>query len=84
MSGSSNVVIHGSAMWVFFDGMNANQWSDAGCSAYGNICQVNMAFVSGASSTFWYNAQSKYVVHLNSLLLLLTLMLLQIDYQPDL
>ena len=56
------MVIHGSAMWVFFDGMNANQWSDSGCSAYGNICQVNMAFVSGASSTFWYNAQSKYVV----------------------
>jgi len=59
MSGSSNIVIHGSALWVFFNNMNNNQWTDAGCANVGGVCQHNMAFVSGASSSFWYNAQSK-------------------------
>lgn len=59
MSGSSDVVIHGSAMWVFFNTMNDNSWTDADCGSTGGICQLNMAFVSGAASTFWYSLGSK-------------------------
>jgi glucan 1,3-beta-glucosidase len=59
MSGSSNVVIHGSALWVFFNKMNDNKWQNANCDNSGGICETNQAFVSSASSTFWYGMSSK-------------------------
>ncbi|KAI0134383.1 pectate lyase superfamily protein-domain-containing protein [Xylariales sp. AK1849] len=56
---SSNVVIHGSALWVFFNGMNDNEWQDASCAHYDNICELNMIYLSGATSTFMYSLSSK-------------------------
>jgi glucan 1,3-beta-glucosidase len=59
MSGSSDIIIHGSALWVFFNKMNDNQWQDPQCTNTGGVCQHNMAFVSSASRTYWYGISTK-------------------------
>ncbi|KAK3685711.1 pectate lyase superfamily protein-domain-containing protein [Podospora appendiculata] len=64
MSNSSNVVIHGSAMWVFFNQMNNNKWQDAGCDSTGGICQLNMAYASDVESMSWYSLSSKSAANL--------------------
>ncbi|KAK0616110.1 pectate lyase superfamily protein-domain-containing protein [Bombardia bombarda] len=57
---SSGVVVHGSAMWVFFNRMNDNMWQDAGCESTGGFCQLNMALVDGAvEGLYWYSLSSK-------------------------
>ena len=59
MSGSEDVVIHGSALWSFFNGMDDNAFSDPQCMVTDGICQKNMAFVEGAKRTWWFSASSK-------------------------
>lgn len=59
LSSSSNIVIHGSAFWVFFNDMTDGSYSNAGCGNHGNICQENAALVSGANALFWYNVATK-------------------------
>lgn len=59
MVNSSRVVVHGSAMWSFFNGMDDGLWSDPQCGATGGICQTNMAFVEGARATWWFSVSSK-------------------------
>jgi glucan 1,3-beta-glucosidase len=59
MSGSDNVVIHGSAMWAFFNAMNDNRWGDPQCTLTGGICQTNMAFVETARAIWWFSIGSK-------------------------
>jgi glucan 1,3-beta-glucosidase len=59
MAQSENVVVHGSAMWAFFNGMNDNRWSDPQCEATGGVCQTNMALVEGAKATWWFSVGSK-------------------------
>ncbi|KAM0809029.1 putative Pectate lyase superfamily protein-domain-containing protein [Seiridium cardinale] len=61
---SSAVVIHGSALWVFFNGMNDNMWKDADCENYGSICELNMIYISGANSTFMYSLSTKSTTNL--------------------
>ncbi|KAH6655747.1 pectate lyase superfamily protein-domain-containing protein [Truncatella angustata] len=56
---SSNVVIHGSALWVFFNGMNDNMWQDANCEKYGWTCELNMIYLDGANSTYMYSLSTK-------------------------
>lgn len=66
MADSSAVVIHGSALWVFFNKMNDNKWQDANCDGTGGVCQLNMALVEGAATnaTFWYTLSSKSATNL--------------------
>ena len=64
MNDSSDVIIHGSGLWVFFNKMNDNEWKDAQCNDTNNICQLNMAFVSGAQSTYWYSLSAKSTTNL--------------------
>ncbi|KAK3378111.1 pectate lyase superfamily protein-domain-containing protein [Podospora didyma] len=64
MADSNSIIIHGSAMWVFFNRMNDNMWQDAQCTATGNTCQLNMAYISGASSTFWFSLSTKSTTNL--------------------
>ncbi|KAK3328017.1 pectate lyase superfamily protein-domain-containing protein [Cercophora scortea] len=64
MSNSSNMVIHGSAMWVFFNEMNDNKWQDAGCDSTGGVCQSNMAYVGDVESMSWYSLSSKSAANL--------------------
>jgi len=59
MSGSNNVVIHGSALWTFFNNMNDNSYEHGECDTTGGICQLNMAYIDGAKSTYWYSASTK-------------------------
>ncbi|EFQ29041.1 hypothetical protein CGRA01v4_11404 [Colletotrichum graminicola] len=59
MTGSSKVVIHGSALWVFFNKMNDNQWQNAQCENTGGNCMTNQAFANGAKSTYWFGLSSK-------------------------
>ena len=59
MSGSSNVIIHGSALWVFFNGMDDDMFQNANCDGQGGVCQSNTAYVSNATKTFWYSLSSK-------------------------
>jgi glucan 1,3-beta-glucosidase len=59
MVNSSRVVVHGSAMWSFFNGMDDGLWSDPQCGATGGICQTNMAYVEGARATWWFSLSSK-------------------------
>ncbi|KXX74005.1 Glucan 1,3-beta-glucosidase [Madurella mycetomatis] len=59
MADSDNVVIHGSAMWSFFNAMNDDLWSDPQCTLTGDICQTNMAFVQRARATWWFSVSSK-------------------------
>ncbi|KAI1850545.1 hypothetical protein JX266_003827 [Neoarthrinium moseri] len=61
---SSNVIVHGSALWVFFNGMNNNKWQGADCKDYGYICELNMIYLSGAKSTFMYSLSSKSTANL--------------------
>ncbi|ORY68799.1 pectate lyase superfamily protein-domain-containing protein [Pseudomassariella vexata] len=63
-AGSSDIVIHGSALWVFFNGMNDNKFQDANCDKYGGICQLNMIFLSDAVSTFMYSLGGKSTTNL--------------------
>ncbi len=59
MSGSSDVVIHGSGLWAFFNGMDDNQFQNSNCDDTDGVCESNMAFISSASSTYWFNVQVK-------------------------
>ncbi|GKT91010.1 exo-beta-1,4-gluconase [Colletotrichum tofieldiae] len=59
MTGSSKVVIHGSALWVFFNKMNDNQWQNAQCENTGGNCMTNQAFADGAKSTYWFGLSTK-------------------------
>ncbi len=59
MVNSTNVIIHGSGMWVFYNKMNDGMLQDAGCTSTNNICQLNTAYVSGGNTTFWYSLSSK-------------------------
>lgn len=59
MADSDNVVIHGSAMWSFFNAMNDDLWSDPQCTLTGDICQTNMAFVQRARAMWWFSVSSK-------------------------
>ncbi|KAK3360165.1 pectate lyase superfamily protein-domain-containing protein [Lasiosphaeria hispida] len=64
VSNSSGVVIHGSALWVFFNKMNDNMWRDPQCESTGGVCQVNMAAVDGAKGMFWYSLSAKSATNL--------------------
>ncbi|KAF6845233.1 putative exo-beta-1,3-glucanase [Colletotrichum musicola] len=59
MTGSSKVVIHGSALWVFFNKMNDNAWQNAQCENTGGNCMTNQAFADSAKSTYWFGLSSK-------------------------
>ncbi|KAK2035873.1 pectin lyase-like protein [Colletotrichum somersetense] len=59
MTGSSKVVIHGSALWVFFNKMNDNQWQNPQCENTGGNCMTNQAFADGARSTYWFGLSTK-------------------------
>ncbi|KAK1445323.1 hypothetical protein CCUS01_12649 [Colletotrichum cuscutae] len=59
MTGSSKVVIHGSALWVFFNKMNDNQWQNAQCENTGGNCMTNQAYADGAKSTYWFGLSTK-------------------------
>ncbi|KAF5486932.1 Glucan endo-1,3-beta-glucosidase [Colletotrichum siamense] len=59
MTGSSKLVIHGSALWVFFNKMNDNQWQNAQCENTGGNCMTNQAFADGAKQTYWFGLSSK-------------------------
>ncbi|KAL2125987.1 hypothetical protein VTI74DRAFT_2010 [Chaetomium olivicolor] len=59
LSHTRDVVVHGSAMWSFFNKMDDGVWSDPQCSAAGGICQTNMAWVEGARRTWWFSLSSK-------------------------
>ncbi|KAJ4306229.1 hypothetical protein N0V88_001027 [Collariella sp. IMI 366227] len=54
-----DVVIHGSAMWSFFNRMDDNMWSDPQCMKTGGFCQMNMVWVEGARRTWWFGVSSK-------------------------
>lgn len=56
---SDSVVVHGSALWSFFNAMNDDRWSDPQCALTGGICQANMAFVRGATAMWWFSLSSK-------------------------
>lgn len=64
MVDSSEMVIHGSALWSFFNRMNNNAWQDAQCDRTSSICQLNMAFSERERSTFWYSLSSKSTTNL--------------------
>ncbi|KAH8893181.1 pectin lyase-like protein [Thozetella sp. PMI_491] len=59
MVNSTDVVIHGSGMWVFYNKMNDNKLRDPMCEETNGICQLNMAYVSGGNTSFWYSLSSK-------------------------
>ncbi|KAK4217156.1 pectate lyase superfamily protein-domain-containing protein [Rhypophila decipiens] len=59
MSGSQNVVIHGSALWAFFNSMDDNSYEGGNCDDTGGVCQQNVAFIEDARSTYWYSAATK-------------------------
>lgn len=59
MSRSNNVVIHGSALWTFFNNMHDNSYKHGQCDTTGGICQLNTAYIDGAQSTYWYSASTK-------------------------
>ncbi|KAK6217374.1 exo-beta-1 [Colletotrichum tabaci] len=59
MTGSSKIVIHGSALWAFFNGMNDNQWHNPQCENTGGICMTNQAFADSAKSTYWFGLSTK-------------------------
>ncbi|KAK1754506.1 glucan 1,3-beta-glucosidase [Echria macrotheca] len=52
---SRNVVIHGSAMWTFFNRMMTGEGPDGACLSSEGVCQTNMIDIEGAKSTFWYS-----------------------------
>ncbi|KUJ23055.1 pectin lyase-like protein [Mollisia scopiformis] len=56
---SSNIVIHGSALWVFFNDITDGSYSNAGCPQYNNVRQENAVYVDKASELFWYNLLTK-------------------------
>ncbi|KAK4141281.1 glucan 1,3-beta-glucosidase [Dichotomopilus funicola] len=59
VKGVKDVVVHGSAMWSFFHGMNDNLFGDPECTSTGGICQTNMAYIEDAKSMWWFSASSK-------------------------
>ncbi|KAK4153611.1 glucan 1,3-beta-glucosidase [Chaetomidium leptoderma] len=59
VSNTTDTVIHGSAMWSFYNGMNDGLYSDPQCTLTGGICQRNMAFVEGAKGMWWFSMSSK-------------------------
>ncbi|CZR51994.1 related to exo-beta-1,3-glucanase [Phialocephala subalpina] len=59
ISSSSNLVIHGSAFWVFFNDMTDGSYSNAGCPNHNNICQENAVIMTDTTSLFWYNLLTK-------------------------
>jgi hypothetical protein len=56
-SSSSNIVIPGSAFWVFF--MTDGSYSNPGCLNHGNICQENAVVLTGTMDLFWYKFLTK-------------------------
>ncbi|KAL8392079.1 hypothetical protein RB595_002325 [Gaeumannomyces hyphopodioides] len=64
MVDSSQMVVHGSALWSFFNKMNDNAWQDPQCERTGGICQLNMAYAERSRSTFWYTLSSKSTTNL--------------------
>jgi glucan 1,3-beta-glucosidase len=54
-----DTIIHGSAMWSFFNAMDDNLWSDPQCTLTDGICQTNMAYVEGATEMWWFSVSSK-------------------------
>jgi glucan 1,3-beta-glucosidase len=54
-----DAVIHGSAMWSFFNAMDDNLWSDPQCMLTDGVCQTNMAYVEGARGMWWFSVSSK-------------------------
>ena len=61
MADSQNVVIHGSALWVFFNGMQDGLLADANCASTGAVCQRNLIGIDDAWSTFWFSLAAKAV-----------------------
>jgi glucan 1,3-beta-glucosidase len=59
VSGVTDVVVHGSAMWSFYGGMADGNWGDPQCTRTGGICQENMAFVERARGMWWFSASSR-------------------------
>ncbi|KAF8864703.1 pectin lyase-like protein [Acephala macrosclerotiorum] len=59
ISSSSNLVIHGSAFWVFFNDMTDEKYEHAGCPNHNNICQENAVIMTDTTSLFWYNLLTK-------------------------
>ncbi len=55
ISPSSNIVIHGSAFWAFFNAMTDESYTNAGCPQHNNICQENAVIITDTGSLFWYN-----------------------------
>ncbi|KAK0720574.1 pectin lyase fold/virulence factor [Lasiosphaeris hirsuta] len=64
VSNSNGLVIHGSALWVFFNRMNDKMWRDPQCQSTGGICQANMVAVDGAEEMFWYSLSAKSATNL--------------------
>ncbi|KAK4191611.1 glucan 1,3-beta-glucosidase [Podospora australis] len=60
LTGVTDAVVHGSAMWVFFNKMDDNMWKDPQCLETGGVCQTNMAYVDGSSERVnWFSLSSK-------------------------
>lgn len=61
MSGTStqNIVIHGSALWAFFNSMNDNSYEGATCDDTGGVCQLNAVYIEDAKGMYWYSAATK-------------------------
>lgn len=66
MSESEFVVIHGAALWTFFNAMNDSNFEDADCEHSDGICQTNMIYLNTTpvSSTFMYSLGSKSTINL--------------------
>ncbi|TVY60896.1 Glucan 1,3-beta-glucosidase [Lachnellula suecica] len=64
ISSSSNLVIHGSAFWAFFNDMTDGSFSNAGCPNHNNVCQENAIIMTNTNSLFWYNMLTKSTTNL--------------------
>lgn len=64
ISSSSNIVIHGSAFWAFFNNMTDGSYSNAGCPNYDNICQENAVLLTDTHDLFWFNLLTKSTTNL--------------------
>ncbi|PVH87617.1 glycoside hydrolase family 55 protein [Cadophora sp. DSE1049] len=64
ISSSSNIIIHGSAFWTFFNGMTDGSYSHAGCDNHNNICQENAIIMTNTNSLFWYNVLTKNTINM--------------------
>ncbi|KAK4159107.1 glucan 1,3-beta-glucosidase [Cladorrhinum sp. PSN259] len=55
-----DVVMHGTGLWGFFNGMNDNLWRDPQCTETGGVCQTNMVWLEGVvSRLFWFSLGTK-------------------------